>query len=622
MAAAKSCVADARSVLARSLAWQAVELPPPHNLVATHFNTPTTCQHCVGLLWGLFKQGLRCSACGFVCHEKCADIAVHPCSFHTPAVPAHDWHAKHFSKPTFCALCNNLLVGLGKQGVRCGVCGVCVHDACAANVGLGCRASHVTAEAARDAALPPLHHFVPGAMPSHLSACLVCGTDASSVACLSGYFCTGCQRAVHARCLAEMDPRALRSCLGGSLGAFKLPPSSVVVDSASGAARLRAHHDAAATPLLVLINSRSGGQQGAALLAQFRTLLNPHQVFDLADGGPAPGLAAFAAVPNFRILGCGGDGTIGWILSTLDAFVAGAGAGYRPPVGVLPLGTGNDFSRALGWGPGYAGARLDAVLQQCLAGIPQAFDRWRVTLQPHAGGEAASHAMHNYFSIGVDAKVALDFHTARNANPAAFSSRAKNKAWYAKFGMAAALHGCPLLGQHVRVRCDDGEPLALPDLEAIIVLNLPSYGGGSNLWGKAPPAPWSPVSSCDGRVEVVCVASSMHLGRIKVGVGSVTRLAQCRVVEIDLVPEACAYPVQVDGEPWLQPPARIRIEAFAQQACVLAHPTRAVAQDFDDEIADDGTPPDNGFTDDEAASADSAGAAPAGPAEPAAAIEA
>ncbi len=42
-------------------------------------------------------------------------------------------------------------------------------------------------------------------------------------------------------------------------------------------------------PLLVLVNVKSGGQQGQELITSFRKLLNPHQVFDLMNGGPLPG---------------------------------------------------------------------------------------------------------------------------------------------------------------------------------------------------------------------------------------------------------------------------------------------------------------------------------------------
>ena len=42
-------------------------------------------------------------------------------------------------------------------------------------------------------------------------------------------------------------------------------------------------------PLLVFVNVRSGGGQGQQLINQFRKLLNPHQVFNLENGGPLAG---------------------------------------------------------------------------------------------------------------------------------------------------------------------------------------------------------------------------------------------------------------------------------------------------------------------------------------------
>ena len=98
------------------------------------------------------------------------------------------------------------------------------------------------------------------------------------------------------------------------------------------------------SPVLVFINPKSGGNQGAKLMQKFQWLLNPRQVFDIMDGGPQPAIEMFRKVAGARLLACGGDGTVGWLLKVMDQMQLAA----QPPVGVLPLGTGNDLSRSLG----------------------------------------------------------------------------------------------------------------------------------------------------------------------------------------------------------------------------------------------------------------------------------
>lgn len=66
-------------------------------------------------------------------------------------------------------------------------------------------------------------------------------------------------------------------------------------------------------------------------------------MFDITTlKGPKYGLEMFRKVATqMRILVAGGDGTVGWVLSTLDSLNWPS----YPPMALLPLGTGNDLSR-------------------------------------------------------------------------------------------------------------------------------------------------------------------------------------------------------------------------------------------------------------------------------------
>jgi hypothetical protein len=96
-----------------------------------------------------------------------------------------------------------------------------------------------------------------------------------------------------------------------------------------------------ALPLLCFVNTKSGGKSGAYILRELKDYLSDVQVVDLNRTNPMTPLKLFSALPHFRVLVCGGDGSVRWVLNCIKQLPEGR----RPPVAIMPLGTGNDLAR-------------------------------------------------------------------------------------------------------------------------------------------------------------------------------------------------------------------------------------------------------------------------------------
>ncbi|XP_015010846.2 eye-specific diacylglycerol kinase isoform X15 [Drosophila erecta] len=318
-------------------------------------------------------------------------------------------------------------------------------------------------------------------------------------------------------------------------------------------------------PVIVFINPKSGGNQGHKLLGKFQHLLNPRQVFDLTQGGPKMGLDMFRKAPNLRVLACGGDGTVGWVLSVLDQI--------QPPlqpvpaVGVLPLGTGNDLARALGWGGGYTDEPIGKILREIGMSQCVLMDRWRVKVTPNddvtddhvdrSKPNVPLNVINNYFSFGVDAHIALEFHEAREAHPERFNSRLRNKMYYGQMGgKDLILRQYRNLSQWVTLECDGQDftgKLRDAGCHAVLFLNIPSYGGGTHPWNDSFGA--SKPSIDDGLMEVVGL-TTYQLPMLQAGMHG-TCICQCRKARIIT---KRTIPMQVDGEACRVKPSVIEIE--------------------------------------------------------------
>ena len=101
----------------------------------------------------------------------------------------------------------------------------------------------------------------------------------------------------------------------------------------------------------------------------------------------------------------------------------------------------------------------------------------------------------NYWSVGVDAAVAFDFHRERKLRPKRFSGPFKNQFIYGCKGLKRACTGGPELRQCVDIELEGGDDeghdsisgmrrrLAIPaGLRGIVFLNLQSYAGGHTIY--------------------------------------------------------------------------------------------------------------------------------------------
>ncbi|KAJ4920522.1 hypothetical protein JOQ06_004190 [Pogonophryne albipinna] len=199
----------------------------------------------------------------------------------------------------------------------------------------------------------------------------------------------------------------------------------------------------------------------------------------------------------------------------------------------LPVQTGSDAENMLNSKILYPGLSSSSVISRLLVNAdPFSCDPDNMDCYTE------KCVMNNYFGIGLDAKISLDFNNKRDEHPEKCRSRTKNMMWYGVLGTKELLHRTyKNLEQRVLLECD-GRPIPLPSLQGIATFTAPSFD--------------------DKILEVVAVFGSIQMAVSRVINLQHHRIAQCRTVRITILGEE-GVPVQVDGEAWVQRPGFIRI---------------------------------------------------------------
>ncbi|KAK8599388.1 hypothetical protein V6N13_077314 [Hibiscus sabdariffa] len=367
-------------------------------------------------------------------------------------------------------------------------------------------------------------------------------------------------------------------------------------------------------PVLVFINSKSGGQLGGDLLQTYKTVLNEFQVFDVGKESPDNVLRRvytrleklkkendkFAAAINerLRIIVAGGDGTAGWLLGV----VCDLKLPNPPPIATVPLGTGNNLPFAFGWGKKNPGTDRNSVLsflEQVMGAKKMEIDNWHLLMRMRVPENGSCdpiaplelpHSLHAFRRVsptddlnmakqgkflllieGMDAQVSYAFHSERKLNPEKFKNQLVNQGTYAKLGCtqgwfaASVFHPsetnvAQLAKVKVKTKTGPWQDLKLaPSIRSIVCLNLPSFSGGLNPWGmpsrrRQCNKDFTPPYVDDGLLEVVGFRNAWHGLVCLAPKGHGTRLAQAHRIRFEFHKGAADHTyMRIDGEPWKQP---------------------------------------------------------------------
>lgn len=410
-------------------------------------------------------------------------IRIIPASYN--GIHVHQWSLiECLTHNATCCMCKSLIV----DAMLCDSCGICLDFSCyqkalksnylkpsfgekslLLNYESLNQCKKVSIAADEQDKLDWMHHWIHGNVPDN-SVCFVCKGFCEQDYCDGGdslkssgdqlehdhtlyhYRCCWCQRTIHENCFIETSQYPEFSdtpCDFGLYRRYIIPPFCVVhkfVWSSSVRQGRKAkilelvsdfsHQQPNWSPLFIIANRKSGNNDGGSILSTFLPILNTLQVVDLSNGSLELSLQICKMLPSnvmCRILVAGGDGTVGWVLDTIIRMKIEP----APVVAILPLGTGNDLARVLGWSELFQFSNLDRdqIIDSIYKSVPINLDRWSVSIRSTGYYRRSYNLlveslhipksimppgnrnlfMYNYLSVGVDALVALNFHETRKS---------------------------------------------------------------------------------------------------------------------------------------------------------------------------------------------------------------
>lgn len=307
--------------------------------------------------------------------------------------------------------------------------------------------------------------------------------------------------------------------------------------------------------VLIIVNpvAQSGAAAGAAeRLKRFLTLYCHRDSFDTAQTErPRHATELAASAEGYHtVLALGGDGVAHEVANGLMRIPAD----QRPTLGVIPVGSGNDFARTLGLTDITDASGTD--FSTLLTSEPHPFDALKVTYEPSGAGvprQAVEYAIQTV-SFGLDAAIAIDTHAMRKLTGLAGAPL------YLASGLKS--FGLCYRDYPVRVRFDDGPEQALRTI-VFAIQNGPTYGSGFEICPRA--------DAADGILDVCyaagpisrAIALPLFLSAKNGGHVRNKHVHFQRAASVDLAFAEEHYPIQLDGEQIRAKRMRVEIEPKA-----------------------------------------------------------
>ncbi len=253
-----------------------------------------------------------------------------------------------------------------------------------------------------------------------------------------------------------------------------------------------------------LINPISGGGQGKVIFEFLPEIMASMDYkedewkaeFTRAEGMKEQINEALAATET--LVAVGGDGTVSAVLS---AMLQGNFA-QKVKIGLIPLGTGNDLARVLNLYKPYVDRGLLFLVRRLVLAGARPFDIWKVNGQ---------FALANYFSAGIDARIAHDFNLDRATGAISSTSVFANKLHYVKRFFADRNYTLKSGRLAYVDKAGNRHEVDVSGHRTVIVGNIPSFASGAN--------PFFRSNMADGLLEVVDVPN-MHNFMMAIAIGN------------------------------------------------------------------------------------------------------